>query len=86
MCIFQCYEWALRKAQQLDWSEHSAKAFVVIGDCEPHPPSYTDQRINWRDELDVLKGMGVKVTWAGIIILEVGAETYTFCTYCMSLV
>lgn len=57
----ECYEWALRKAQQLDWSEHSAKAFVVIGDCEPHPPSYTDQRINWRDELDVLKGMGVKV-------------------------
>ncbi|XP_060066491.1 uncharacterized protein LOC132546792 [Ylistrum balloti] len=57
----ECYEWALRKAQQLDWSENSAKAFVVIGDCEPHPPSYTDQHINWRDEMEVLKGMGVKV-------------------------
>ncbi|XP_033749926.1 uncharacterized protein LOC117334421 [Pecten maximus] len=57
----ECYEWALRKAQELDWSEDSAKAFVVIGDCEPHPPSYTDQNINWRDEMDVLKGMGVKV-------------------------
>ena len=57
----QCYEWVLHKAQQLDWSEHSAKALVVIGDCEPHPPSYTDQRINWHDELDLLKGMGVKV-------------------------
>ncbi|XP_021368606.1 uncharacterized protein LOC110460174 [Mizuhopecten yessoensis] len=57
----ECYEWALRKAQQLDWSEDSAKAFVLIGDCEPHPPSYTDQRINWREEMEVLKGMGVKV-------------------------
>ncbi|VDI08916.1 Hypothetical predicted protein [Mytilus galloprovincialis] len=57
----ECYEWALHKAQQLDWSEDSAKALVVIGDCEPHPPSYTDQKINWHTELDVLKGMGVKV-------------------------
>ena len=46
----------------MDWSEESAKALVVIGDCEPHPPSYTDQHINWRTELDVLKGMGVKVS------------------------
>ncbi|XP_071104580.1 uncharacterized protein [Haliotis cracherodii] len=57
----ECYEWVLRKAQQLDWSEESAKALVVIGDAEPHPPSYTDQNINWKDELDVLTGMGVKV-------------------------
>ncbi|XP_013380967.1 uncharacterized protein LOC106152040 isoform X1 [Lingula anatina] len=57
----ECYEWVLRKAQQLDWAEDSAKALVVIGDCEPHPPSYTDQNINWHDELDVLSGMGVKV-------------------------
>lgn len=51
----------LKKAQQLDWSEDSAKALVVIGDCEPHPPSYTDQNIDWHAELDVLKGMEVKV-------------------------
>ncbi|KAK3595181.1 hypothetical protein CHS0354_002782 [Potamilus streckersoni] len=57
----ECYEWVLRKSQQLDWSEDSAKALIVIGDCEPHPLSYTDQRINWHMELDVLKGMGVKV-------------------------
>ncbi|KAJ8304723.1 hypothetical protein KUTeg_018306, partial [Tegillarca granosa] len=57
----ECYEWVLKKAQQLDWSEDSAKALVVIGDCEPHPPSYTDQNIDWHAELDVLKGMEVKV-------------------------
>ncbi|KAL3866875.1 hypothetical protein ACJMK2_044128 [Sinanodonta woodiana] len=48
----ECYEWVLRKSQQLDWSEDSAKALVVIGDCEPHPPSYTDQSINWHVDLE----------------------------------
>ncbi|KAK3096867.1 hypothetical protein FSP39_004148 [Pinctada imbricata] len=57
----ECYELVLQRAQQLDWSEDSAKALVVIGDCEPHPPSYTDQAINWWTEVDVLHGMGVKI-------------------------
>ncbi|VDI75052.1 Hypothetical predicted protein [Mytilus galloprovincialis] len=57
----ECYELVLQKAQQLDWTEDSAKALVVIGDCEPHPPSYTDQKINWHDELNALKAMEVKV-------------------------
>jgi len=57
----QAYEWVLHKAQQLDWSEDSAKALVVIGDCCPHPPSMTDQNCYWHTELDLLRGMGVKV-------------------------
>ncbi|GFR76376.1 von Willebrand factor type A [Elysia marginata] len=57
----ECYELVLKKTQELDWSEDSAKALVVIGDLYPHPPSYTDQHISWRDELDVLTGLGVKV-------------------------
>lgn len=61
--IFQCYELVLQKAQKLDWTEDSAKALVVIGDCEPHPPSYTDQKINWHDELNALKAMEVKVKY-----------------------
>ncbi|KAL4218460.1 hypothetical protein ACF0H5_023194 [Mactra antiquata] len=57
----EAYEWALRKAQQLDWSVDSAKALVIIGDELPHAPSYTDQNLFWKDEVDVLAGMGVKV-------------------------
>lgn len=45
----------------MDWSEDSAKALVVIGDAPPHPPSYTDQNIDWWNETELLKGMGVKV-------------------------
>ena len=58
----------MRKAQQLDWSEDSAKAFVLIADDVPHAPSYTDQHIYWRDELDVLIGMGVKVRFTSPIL------------------
>ncbi|XP_074659039.1 uncharacterized protein LOC141911864 [Tubulanus polymorphus] len=57
----ECYEWVLHKAQQLDWGEHSAKALVIIGDACPHNPGYTDLYINWLDELDILKGMDIKV-------------------------
>ncbi|XP_061173269.1 uncharacterized protein LOC133182435 [Saccostrea echinata] len=57
----ECYEWMLHKAKFLDWSEDSAKALVVIGDAPPHPPSYTDQNINWWNEVELLKGMGVKI-------------------------
>ncbi|XP_048736687.2 uncharacterized protein LOC125651889 [Ostrea edulis] len=57
----ECYEWVLHKAKFLDWSEDSAKALVVIGDAPPHPPSYTDQQINWWNETELLKGMGVKI-------------------------
>ncbi len=60
--ISQAYEWVLHKAQQLEWSENAAKALVVIGDAVPHAVSYTDQKINWHTELDVLRGMGIKVS------------------------
>ncbi|KAK7116338.1 uncharacterized protein [Littorina saxatilis] len=57
----ECYEWALKKAQGLDWSEESAKALVVIGDAVPHYPAYTDANVFWKDELSLLTGMGIKV-------------------------
>ncbi|KAH3751130.1 hypothetical protein DPMN_185676 [Dreissena polymorpha] len=55
------YEWALRRAQQLDWGEDSAKAFVMIRDEPPHHKHYTDQTLFLNDELELLVGMGVKV-------------------------
>ncbi|WAR00437.1 UBIQP-like protein [Mya arenaria] len=45
----------------LDWAEDSAKALVIIGDDVPHTVSFTDQHVFWKDELDVLTGMDVKV-------------------------
>ncbi|XP_067949035.1 uncharacterized protein [Watersipora subatra] len=57
----EAYELVLKRAQEMDWSEDSAKALVVIGDSAPHPPSMTDQNIYWHTELDILSALGVKV-------------------------
>lgn len=77
----QCYEWMLHKAKSMDWSEDSAKALVVIGDAPPHPPSYTDQNINWWDEVELLKGMGVKVN-GGHLYIHVRGVIKTFVDWC----
>ncbi|EGG16417.1 hypothetical protein DFA_09452 [Cavenderia fasciculata] len=57
----EAYEYALMKAKDLAWSPNASKAFVVIGDAAPHPPSYTDLNINWFKEVDDLAKMGVKI-------------------------
>ncbi|XP_063964952.1 uncharacterized protein LOC129274931 [Lytechinus pictus] len=58
---YACYEWVLRHANGLSWREDAAKALVIIGDVVPHPPSYTDININWRDELQELCDKDIKV-------------------------
>jgi len=57
----EAYELVLRDAYNLSWREDSSKALVVIGDDVPHPPSFTDQRINWFDCLDRLIEKKIKV-------------------------
>jgi len=59
----ECYELALREANSFSWSEDTSKAVVIIGDEVPHPPSYTDQKINWFDELDRLIEKKDKSLW-----------------------
>ena len=55
------YEWILHKTQDLDWSDNSYKMLIVIGDCEPHPPSLTKNNIDWHSELDALNRRGIQV-------------------------
>jgi len=58
----EAYELALREANLLSWNPKSSKALVMIGDCEPHPPSYTSSFIYWRYELEKLyRHHGVKI-------------------------
>ena len=49
-------------SRRLSWSDNDqlTKALVVLGDATPHPPSFTDQRIHWKQELEILKQKGVK--------------------------
>jgi len=58
----EAYELALREALSLKWREEAGnKALVIIGDAPPHPPSYTTEKIWWRDELAKLAKRGIKV-------------------------
>jgi hypothetical protein len=59
----ECYEYVLRVAQEMGWSEGVGKMLVLIGDDMPHPPDFpgAPMRLDWREELDYLKGQGVKV-------------------------
>jgi hypothetical protein len=52
----EAYELALREAKGLSWSPlpQVNKAFVIIGDASPHAPSYTTEKIYWRDEVAAL--------------------------------
>ena len=60
----EAYEWAMHTAhEQFKWdpSRSCAKVLIVVGDSYPHPPSYTTQRLYWRDEVAKLAQDGVRV-------------------------
>lgn len=57
----ECYELVLHEAQSLSWLPSTKKCFVLIGDDIPHGPSDNPKKLNWRDELNKLGGMGIPV-------------------------
>jgi ubiquitin/Mg-chelatase subunit ChlD len=58
----EAYELALLEANRsISWRDGSAKALVMIGDAHPHPPSYTEELIDWKQELERLALRGVKI-------------------------
>jgi len=59
----ECYELALHIAQQLGWGNAPGKILVMIGDAEPHPPTYSEnvQDLNWEEEAEKLAAMDVQV-------------------------
>jgi len=59
----ECYELALKMAQDFDWRAKAQKILVLIGDDEPHETSYRLNKgaIDWVDETTKLADMGVQV-------------------------
>eukprot|EP01112_Ceratiomyxa_fruticulosa_P017992 TRINITY_DN5697_c0_g1_i1.p1 TRINITY_DN5697_c0_g1~~TRINITY_DN5697_c0_g1_i1.p1 ORF type:complete len:421 (-),score=99.92 TRINITY_DN5697_c0_g1_i1:143-1405(-) len=69
----EAYEYALVEAQGLSWSPGaSSKTVVILGDAAPHPPAECfkqmkqfkipkPRKIDWREEVNNLVGMGVKI-------------------------
>lgn len=60
----ECYELVLHEVRtKLSWTAGSQRALVMIGDCNPHEPSYRDNKLklDWRVEADELGKMGVRI-------------------------
>lgn len=59
----ECYELVLWQARSLTWRTGGHRALVMIGDDNPHEPSYrlNTKNLDWRNELKVLQEMGVNI-------------------------
>jgi len=57
----EAYELVLREVLELSWDPDHSKALVVIGDETPHAPSYTTEKIFWKDEVAKLRDAGIVI-------------------------
>lgn len=59
----ECYEYALRAANQLSWRKDSRKILILTGDATPHEVNYSlnVERIDWRQEVKKLVKNDVKI-------------------------
>jgi hypothetical protein len=59
----ECYELVLHKARSFKWTAGKSKVLILIGDDVPHSPSESQntKKLDWRNELNCLLEMGVKV-------------------------
>lgn len=73
----EAYEYMLRESQKLSWNSHSLRALVVIGDAPPHEPNKNPHKINWRNEVDEIKKMGISI-YSVQALYSGNGEAYTF--------
>ena len=61
----ECYELVLNEARQFQWTSGRNKAFVMIGDANPHAVGYSyggkKNVLDWKNELGLLLESGIKV-------------------------
>ncbi|KAK6179314.1 hypothetical protein SNE40_011703 [Patella caerulea] len=62
----ECYELVMQRVRtDLSWTPNSQRALVMIGDADPHEKDYVFEgfcpNIDWREELQHLKEMGVRI-------------------------
>lgn len=60
----ECYELVLNQARTtISWGADREKVLIMIGDANPHSPSYplNNYNIDWRNEVGLLAEAGVKI-------------------------
>ncbi|CAG2233776.1 unnamed protein product [Mytilus edulis] len=77
--VDECYELVLRMVRQKSsWTPGSQRILVMIGDANPHEPSYEQNvdNIDWREELKLMKLSGIKVYGVQVFNFEGVDEFY----------
>ena len=73
----EAYEYVLREIQKFNWNSESMRALVMIGDAYPHNKEDTPDKIDWKEEVEEIKKMGVNIY--SVQALNSGnARSYTF--------
>ena len=64
----EAYEQALLLANGLTWRASATKAFIVVGDDLPHPPTWpaNEKRVDWQAEAQSLAARGVALYAVGV--------------------
>jgi hypothetical protein len=59
----ECYELVLNQARSASWGAGNSKSVIMIGDANPHEPSYpmNTRKLDWRNEAKLLGEAGIKI-------------------------
>ena len=73
----EAYEYVLREVQKFSWNSESMRALVMIGDAYPHEVNDNPEKIDWKEQVEEIKKMGINIY--SVQALHFGnGKAYTF--------
>lgn len=73
----EAYEHVLREVQNLSWTSDSMRALVIIGDAYPHNKEDNPKKIDWKEEVEEIKKMGINI-YSIQALYSGNGSSYTF--------
>jgi hypothetical protein len=73
----EAYEYVLREVQKLTWTSDSMRALVMIGDAYPHKKEDNPNKIDWKEEVEEIKKMGINI-YSVQALYSGNGSSYTF--------
>ena len=74
----EAYEYVLREVQKMSWSSESMRALVMIGDAYPHKKEDNPEHIDWKEQVEEIKNMGINIYSVQALYSGGNGSSYTF--------
>jgi hypothetical protein len=74
----EAYEHVLREVQKMSWTSDSMRALVIIGDAYPHNKEDNPDKIDWKEEVEEIKKMGINIYSVQALSSGINGKSYTF--------